>query len=251
MTIDYSCSFSNEIVSYLLGEITEEEKILFEEHLLHCSSCRLEVQEMQEAWKLIPFKMNDVEVPSDLKEEVMNFIFEADNSLTINQMEKTQKAQIKPIGRIRKSLYGVAAAAFLLSFGGVIWNNLQLRQELIEVKENTLSPTDVVQVYSLKSADPNVDSAKGNALVYMHGDQKQIVFKLQGLSSTKGSEAYQVWLIHGGQRKSAGTFHVDKNGNGFLAYVLNEHDPAIEAIGVSLEPDANGTQPRGKKVLGS
>lgn len=251
MTINHSCSFSNEIVSFMLGEVTEEERLQFEEHLLHCSSCRLEVQEMQEVWNLIPFKLDNVEVPSDLKEEVMNAIFQEHDSTNVQNIDTSSKTAAKPFGRIRKSLFGFAAAAFLVSFGAVIWNNLQLREELSEVKENTWSPTDVVQVYSLKSADPNVNSAQGNAWVYKKGDKKQIVFKLQGLASTEGSEAYQVWLIHDGQRRSAGTFHVDQNGNGYLTYVFNDREPVFEAIGVSLEPDANGTQPRGKKVLGT
>jgi hypothetical protein len=236
----------------MLGEATEEEMKLFEEHLLHCSSCRLELKEMEVAWNMIPFKLDDVEVPSDLKEEVMNFIFQADNSPNHkDHLEKAIETKSKTVWPFRKFQYVLAAAVLLLSFGGVIWNNLQLRKELKQVKENTLSPTDVVQVYSLKSADPKVNSAKGNAWVYKNGNRKEIVFKLRGLASTKGSEAYQVWLIHDGQRRSAGTFHADKNGNGFLSYEFNVNEQVFEAIGISLEPNGNGTQPRGKKVLGT
>lgn len=252
MTTNHSCSFSNEIVSYLLGEVTEEEMSLFKQHTIHCSSCRLEVQELDEAWNLIPFQLDDVEVPSGLKEEVMNYIFQADNSTNnSNVLEKTVETQSKSNWHFNRFIYVLVAAALLISFGGVLWNNLQLREELTQVKENAMSPTNVVQVYSLKSADPKVSSAKGNAWVYMNGNRKQIVLKLRGLASTKGSEAYQVWLINDGNRRSAGTFHVDKNGNGLLTYEFNDNEPVIEAIGVSLEPDANGTQPRGKKVLGT
>ncbi|MGG3470601.1 anti-sigma factor [Neobacillus pocheonensis] len=253
MTINHICSFSSDLVSYLLGEASEEEMNLFEEHLLTCSDCRIEVQEMREAWNLIPFKLDDVEVPSDLKAEVMNAIFKDEDSPIIDKEENSTKTITKPksAGGIRRTFYGIAAAAFLLSFGGIIWNNFQLREELAEVKEQTLPLPVVVQGYMLKSADPLVATAQGNALLYKQGDKKQMVFKFQGLASTKGSEAYQVWLIHDGKRMSAGTFQVDQNGNGSLSYVINDNHLAFEAIGVSLEPDANGTQPRGKKVLGT
>ncbi|MEH7403365.1 anti-sigma factor [Gottfriedia acidiceleris] len=240
MTNNKGCSFSEEIVSNMLGEVTEEEKILFEEHILNCVFCRLEVQEMEEAWNVIPLSLDDVEVPTDLKEEVMNYIFPSDHSIVKN-----------PIVHFRKFLYVLAAAIILVSFVGLIWNNLYLKQELAQVSKKTISPTAVEQVYSLKSTNPGVNLANGNAWVYNQGDRKQIVFKLRGLATTKGTEAYQAWLIHDGKRRSAGTFHVDKNGNGFLTYVLNEKEQPFEAIGISLEPDANSIQPRGKKVLGT
>ncbi|MES9684157.1 hypothetical protein CN514_19420 [Bacillus sp. AFS001701] len=249
MTTNQSCSFSNEIVCYMLGEVTEEEKHFFEEHIINCESCRLEVQETEEAWNMIPLNLDDVEIPSNLKAEVMNFIFPTDNSTDYHQLETMFKTSFETIINIRKFLYVLTAAIILISFIGLIWNNLQLRKELAQVNKKTISPTDVVQVYSLKSADPRINSAKGNAWFYKQGDRKQIVFKLQGLETTKGTEAYQVWLIHDGKRRSAGTFHVDKNGNGFLTHVFNEKEQIFEAIGISLEPDAKGVQPRGKKVL--
>ncbi|MEH7334338.1 anti-sigma factor [Neobacillus drentensis] len=251
MTINHSCSLSIELVSYLLGEATEEEMILFEEHLLNCSDCRNEVQEMREAWNLIPFKLDDVEVPSELKSEVMNAIFQDDRSSNTTPLENKPRPESKLFGSIRQTLIGVAAAVLLLTFGGVLWNNFQLREELTEVKEKTQHTAEVIKVYSLKSADPASSSAQGNAWIYQQGDTRQLVFKVQGLASTQGSEAYQVWLIHDGKRTSCGTFQVDQDGNGFLSYPLHDNDLAFDAIGVSLEPDANGTQPRGKKVLGT
>ncbi|PGL70608.1 anti-sigma factor [Bacillus sp. AFS055030] len=240
MTNNKGCSFSNDLVSYMLGEVTEEEKLLFEEHILNCERCRLEVQEMEEAWNVIPLTLDDVEIPTDLKEEVMNYIFPPNHSTAKNS-----------IVHLRKFLYGLAAAIILFSFVGLLWNNLHLKQELAQVSKKAISPTDVVQVYSLRSTNPAVNLARGDAWVYKKGSQKQIVFKLRGLETTKGTEAYQAWLIHDGKRRSAGTFHVDKNGNGFLSYVLKENDQSFEAIGISLEPDANSIQPRGKKILGT
>jgi Anti-sigma-K factor rskA, C-terminal len=63
----------------------------------------------------------------------------------------------------------------------------------------------------LKTANPATDTAQGHALLYKQGNKKQLVFQLKGLTNTKGTEAYQVWLINDGNRKSAGTFHVCYN----------------------------------------
>ncbi|MFP5105984.1 anti-sigma factor domain-containing protein [Neobacillus sp. C211] len=241
MSINSSCSLSSELISYLIGELSEEERLRIERHLLSCSSCSKDMQEMQEAWTMLPYELDDVEVPTDLKDEVLNAIFTTENSQpTLKRKHLTKKS--------RRYLYGFAAASLIFSFGGVIWNNINLRDQVTELTEQAKLPPEVIQVYALKTANPTTDSAQGQALLYKQGDKKQLVFQLQGLTNTKGSEAYQVWLIEDGNRKSAGTFHVDEKGNGFLTYQLNE-EISFEAIGISLEPDANGTKPRGKKVL--
>jgi hypothetical protein len=45
--------------------------------------------------------------------------------------------------------------------------------------------------------------------------------------------------------------NVDDQGNGVLTYNISAKYIGFDAVGVTLEPDANGDQPRGKKVLGT
>lgn len=233
-----SCSFSDDLVSYLIGEGSKEERDDIKRHLLTCSSCFKDMEELQEAWSMIPYKLDDVEVPSDLKEEVMHSIFQTEN--------------IQPKKRFNLvKLYGMAAAIFLLAFAGVLWNNVILRNQLNEVAKQAQTPAQVIEVFTLKSSTPSSLLTQGKAILYQQGEKKQLVFQLEGLADTKGTQAYQVWLIHEGERRSAGVFHVDEEGNGVLTYELKESEAPFEAIGISLEPDANGTQPRGQKVLGT
>lgn len=245
------CSFSNELISYFIGEASEKELMIMKMHLLTCSSCSKDIQEMQEAWTMLPYELDEVEVPVDLKDEVMNAIFPSGNTSqpTLEMISPTVKT--KGFVRIRQTLYGFTAAILLLSLGGAIWNNINLRDQVTELREQVNMSPEVIQVYTLKTANSASDNAQGHAFLYQQGENKQLlVFQLKGLTNTKGTEAYQVWLIHDGNRQSAGTFHVDKQGNGILTYQLKE-EQSFDAIGVSLEPDANGTQPRGKKVLGT
>lgn len=238
MTTNSSCSFSSELVTYLIGEITPEEQSVFERHIPTCSSCQKDMEELQEAWSLIPFKLDDdVEVPSDLKEEVMNSIFQSEKALPA----------VKKAKMMKPSFYRWLAAVLFLALVGVSWHNIILRNQITENQSSM--PAEMIQEYSLKSA--GASEAQGNAWLYRKGDKKQLVFQIKGLEETEGTEAYQVWLIHEGKRKSAGVFRVDKEGNGFLTYEFNDKDSTFDTIGISLEPDANGTQPRGKKVLGT
>lgn len=240
MSTNNSCSFSEDLVSYLIGEGSTEERDDIKRHLSTCSSCHKDMEELQEAWNMIPYKTDDVEVPSDLKEEVMDSIFKNETIPVKNTKFKKQA-----------HLYGIAAAIFLFAFGGVLWNNILLRSQLNEVENQAQVPAQVIEVFTLKSSTPSNITTQGKAWLYQQGDKKQLVFNLQGLEDTKGTEAYQVWLIHEGKRRSAGVFHVDEQGNGVLTYEFKEAEAPFEAIGISLEPDANGTQPRGQKVLGT
>jgi hypothetical protein len=253
MTNHQSCSLSSELISYLTGDLPITEMKEMEKHLTECPLCHIELKELQEAWAMIPFKYEEVDVPSDLKEEVLNAIFHSEN-LSLESDESIVTMEERPRKSNLRSLKTFAvAAALILTFGVVIWNNIILRGDVATLKTQTQTqtPIKISQVYTLKSANPLQASAEGSAMLYGQGDKKGLVIQLHGLPETKGTEAYQVWLIHNGAKKSCGVFHVDEKGNGFLSYNLDDKDLSFDAIGVSLEPDANGTQPRGKKVLGT
>lgn len=247
MGIYEHCSLSNEILAYIIGEISEEEKNFMDKHLLNCSSCSREVRELQEAWDMISYNLEEGDVPDDLKNEVMQTIF---------LFEEADKPASKWKWPERLSFldfpaYIWIAAALTVALVGSLWNNVIIRQQLLALEQQSQFPSQILQAYSLKSADPSLVSAKGNVWLFEQGKTKKLVFHLEGLEETKGTETYQVWLIQAGKRRSAGVFRVDKQGNGVLTYEMKEEQLPFEAIGITLEPDADGTQPRGKKVLGT
>ena len=53
------------------------------------------------------------------------------------------------------------------------------------------------------------------------------------------------------KRYNCGTVNVDEDGNGVLTYNISAKYSGFDAVGVTLEPDANSDIPRGKKVLGT
>ncbi|MEW9673155.1 anti-sigma factor [Ammoniphilus sp. 3BR4] len=196
---------------------------------------------------MIPYNLEEVDVPDDLKKEVMQAIFFS---------EEEDKPASKWKWPERLTFLGLPSyiwitAALTVALVGALWNNVIMRQQLLALEQQSQLPSQVLQAYSLKSADPSLVSAKGNVWLFEQGNAKKLVFHLEGLEATKGTETYQVWLIQSGKRRSAGVFRVDKQGNGVLTYEMKEEQLPFEAIGITLEPDADGTQPRGKKVLGT
>ncbi|MFC5450415.1 anti-sigma factor [Paenibacillus aestuarii] len=226
------CGF---IINYLTGESTEWERAAFERHLRTCAACREELGELQTVWHTLPFQMEEMEVPPDLKEQVMK------------AATKTPKPKRR---RPHTWMYGAAAVIVLGIIVGAWWNysaapSNQAAGQLLN------KPAQLVKTYELKSADSSMPQATGTAWVVQQGDVHNVVVNLSGLQTTQGDWTYQVWLNHNGKKYNCGTLRVNEKGSGVLSYDVHVKELNIDSIGVTLEPDPNGSQPRGKKVLGS
>jgi hypothetical protein len=230
---DHDCC--QDLLPYLFGELSAEKQQEVQQHLEQCSVCSDELQELQSVWNSLPLAMEEFEPPADLKTEIFNSIF---------PNEKRWKSFFS-------SGMSKVAAVLLLLLGGMVWYNVQLRGELVALQDELADPTQIVEAYPMVASTESMNQASGHAWILQNGDQKRLVIDMNGLEPTKGEEAYQVWLIHEGKRQNAGTFHVDKEGRGMVTYYLSNPDIQFESIGITLEPDPHGVQPRGKKVSGT
>lgn len=238
-----------QLIPYITGDCTKEEWASFEDHLQICPSCRQEVEELKVVMNALPWRMEQMEAPGDLKAEIMNEIFQSE---TMSGVEESANRLNHKKKRIRSGGRGwtasLAAAVVLVVIIGTIWNyTLFQKREM----ENVLDqPAQVEVVYTLTAASAQLQGS-GKACIVKQGDKKKLIVYLYDLSVTEGEEAYQVWLIREGKRKNAGTFHVNGSGFGVLTYELPETETTFDAIGITLEPDPRGSQPRGTKVLGT
>ncbi|MBW7459619.1 anti-sigma factor, partial [Paenibacillus sepulcri] len=91
----------------------------------------------------------------------------------------------------------------------------------------------------------------GVACIVDNGKTRQFVVYVFGAPQTDSKEAYQVWLVKDGQRRSAGTFRVADQGMGVLSMPIASNTLAFDTIGITLEPDDRGDEPRGVKIFGS
>jgi anti-sigma-K factor RskA len=251
-----------DLLSYLVGELSPQERKEFEQHLQECSICRDELQELQPIWNSLPLSVEEVDPPADLKAEVFSSIFpdETTDRTTdqISQEENQEQLSMKkrPTEENRwrsifRSGMGKVAVILLFLLVGVTWNNIQLRGQLLTLEEELTAPAQIVQAYAMVAADSDMQDASGSALILQNGDQKRLVVHMNGLASTKGEEAYQVWLVNNGKRHNAGTFRVDETGRGVITYYFDDPNMQFESIGITIEPDPYGDQPRGKKVSGT
>lgn len=231
----------DDLLLYAAGDGTQAERIEFEHHLATCAACRAELADLKEVWEAMPLLADPTDVLDDLKAEVMRGIFGGGEE---------ESAPIVPKRRTGIVSIAAVAAVLLLASGYALWSAGSGKDEYVSGISTVQTPMQVLKTYKLNAVDRTMPAAAGTVWLLGGEEKNQVVVHLQGLSMTSGDEAYQVWLIHDGERYNCGTLLVDGQGTGVLTYSIKK-EAAFEAIGVTLEPDAKGTQPRGKKVLGS
>ncbi|OAH58641.1 hypothetical protein AWH48_16720 [Domibacillus aminovorans] len=232
------------LLSFISDELEVKEKKAFAEHLIYCPECTREYKQMTEAWNSLKWDFEEIEPSASLKSEVMNFVFERNNEIPVRKVRKWSsffRKQFTPVTS------GILLASLVLTVV-LLYSNIQLKKELtaidlpVEVETTLyLQPTDKAAV------NMNTDGA---AYVLQQGEEKSLIVQIRNLPALQESEAYQVWLLNNGERINAGTFKPDEAGTGLLTYRLTPNDQ-FDQIGITKEPDPNGAQPRGEKIVGS
>lgn len=264
------------LFSFFLGELPETAKKAFEAHLPGCSACREQLIQLQQTWDTLPFSSEELEPPEQLKSEVLGAIlreYPADDAVAAPTPDPEHSfapmqvpanvpesaapahanAQAYSAGkRGNRSIWRYAAAVAIVLLVGVAgWTEVSKRLEKPSGRSELHIPSQLLEQYSLKSFDPTIPAAAGRAWIMKKGNSMELVLQTSGLPRLQGNQVYQVWLVKNGERNNCGTFRVDPEGNGVLTYVIDEQDRAFDTIGITLEPDSEGKQPRGKKILGT
>jgi hypothetical protein len=234
------------LLPYLIDDLSSDYRRDFEKHLKDCSKCRDELEELQPVWDSLPLFMEEIDPPAELKEQVFSSLFPDEPAPPSYSSHKSNRWK----ERLSTS-WGKVAVVLLFLLMGVTWNNMQLRGQLSALQEEMSFPVQVVKSYTMVAADPSMKEASGSVWILQNGERKKLVVHMNGLASTQGEQAYQVWIVHNGQRQNAGTFRVDEKGRGILTYHFSDPNMQFESIGITLEPDPYGDQPRGKKVSGT
>jgi hypothetical protein len=255
------------ILDFVSGACTEEEAAAFEAHLIGCVECQVELEELRVIWEVLPVDMELIDPPADLKQQVIEAIFAADSAAYESKEGQLQqeKASVQPINsannhrpqRFLHTRMWAAAIVLVLAVGSIFgYQQIQSRNEHIPTLEEAMnvSAAHIDQLISLDPVLLNPDQPSyGIACIVDNGTNKQFIVYVFGAKETIGDEAYQVWLVNDGVRRSAGTFRVEAKtrGIGVLSMPIASDQLTFDTIGITLEPDDRGDQPRGTKVYGS
>ncbi|MBS4193127.1 anti-sigma factor [Bacillus sp. FJAT-49705] len=228
---------------YIIDQLSEHEKEQFKRHLKTCAHCQNELESLQDTWQTLSYDMEEVDAPESLKMEVMDFIFKEDEKESPhNPIKLFLTKHFSPLSA------GITAI-LIIGFAGLLWYNLHLKDTITALEEQMASPAQIVRTFNLKGQDI-ASSANGTAYLLQEGHDNSLIIELNNMPGIKDDEVYQVWLLNNGNRQNAGTIKPDQNGNGLITYRMPK-DQSFDDIGITLEPNPNNTQPKGRKVMGT
>jgi hypothetical protein len=225
-----ACPHADDAALYALSLLTDVDP--FEAHLGTCLACQLQVADHRETLGLLPLSLPPIAPPPSLKSRVLAAVA-ADG-------RKMPRRWALP------AWVAAAAAVCAILLGGYGLLKVQgLNQQIAQLQQSALQEQSV----ALKGTNTS-PTASGRVLVSHDGDGTRITLQAEGLPALEPGQVYQLWLIKDGKRLNGGLFVVDATGKGGAANWL-PGAVNFDTMGITREPDAYGTQPRGPKIMGS
>ncbi|MCL6603263.1 MAG: anti-sigma factor [Paenibacillus sp.] len=261
---------------YALGGLDEHDIQLFENHLSECVDCQEQLKELKTIIDVLPLAAYEITPPEGMKKRVLGRVLAvggiSEDTLEIGKDIDLKPDVIEPESIVSSSLSPsipefsikkypapskknarlrilcaalAATAAALAIYSGALQQNVNgLRKELALVN----SPSRELKVNEAVVLDPAAQDivARGLATIVIDTKGTHLLVQAEKLPELTGSEAFQVWLIKGDVKKNAGTFLATK-GTGAMYYTFDPQD--YDTVAITLEPDGQGEQPRGRIIL--
>lgn len=200
-----------------MGELDPAEARAVEDHLEDCASCRQETEALRLAHeRLAEFAAASETPPPRLKDRAV-----AGPPRTVPR-------------RIVPPWAAVAAAVLLLALGLAYGPSLLGSREVVAA---TLEPTG------------RVPEAGGEVKIVGDDENLEVRLEAWGLPACEREEYYELWLVEGEERVSAGTFSVGRSGE--VEVVLNapRFADSYPQVGITAERDTD-PRPGDAKMLG-
>jgi hypothetical protein len=241
--------------AYALDQLSPAERRLVEEHVSGCDDCRTALADYlaaADSWLYAPAQL---QTPVPLKAELLRRIRSVDTA------ERSVPGFRAWLARLfsspgRRAIGLAVAMLILLIVTNVYWLST-LRQ--LEAQQTLLAGQAAGQQIALNlltsggrsialKGDPAAPAAVGALIVA--ADQVDGVLLVNALPTLPVDKTYQLWLIHDGQRDSAGLFKVDATGQGTL--VVHASRPLLnyDAVGVTIEPAGGSPAPTSPRIIG-
>ncbi|OKP87964.1 hypothetical protein A3844_09140 [Paenibacillus helianthi] len=261
---------------YALGGLDEEQRLEFETHLTGCADCRKVVEELREIVDVLPLASEEVSPPEGMKERVLGRVLAVEESKKTSLADALERSTVRGVHETivppapapetpfspsavkakatplsRNSLLRGACAILAVAAAALAIYSVSLQRDVSGLKKQlalTGAPSTELKVNEVVQLGPAAQDivAKGLATIVIDAKGTHLLVQAEKLPELSGSEAFQVWLIKGDVKKSAGTF-LSSAGTGAMYYTFDPQ--GYDTVAITLEPDGQGEQPRGRPIL--
>jgi anti-sigma-K factor RskA len=205
---------------YVMGTLEPYEEREVEYHLERCADCREEAQELQLAHeRLADLAYSTGAPPEDLKARVV---------AGIPRREASRRVPIW-VAAVAAAFCVLAVLAVIITpdvFGGRA------------MASANLSPTG------------RAPGAGGEVSIRGTGENMEMRLEAWGLPPCKSEQYYELWLVEGDERVSAGSFSVGQSGRVEVTLSAPNFAASYPSVGVTAEYDKDPTASHAKMLSG-
>jgi len=231
---------------YVVGELTTEEALEFQQMLAENPDLVVEVEQLQQVLDEVVYGLNAVEPPPHLRATILS-------NLLDTETENLVVSQRRPVSAFPYSLSWSkiigSVAALLILYLGI--DNYHLRIEL-QIADNlkTLLQQKTTQLFSLRGANV-AQSASGSFVLNL--EQQTGVIAIQNLPPPPVGSVYRLWAVVEGEKIPCGQLRVSKQGKIVEKFTMpaDFYDVGVSSMFVTLETSTEYRYPLGPVVMKS
>jgi anti-sigma-K factor RskA len=227
------CPHRDDVGSYVLRALPDDEHERFEAHLATCEECRRDVAELQVAADTLPLAAVQVGPPPELRDRIMAVVRSEAELLTAaespaaaaatapQRRERRRWWALRPLPAIglATAVLAVAVVAGVLVVGG--------------------DDTHTVQAKVTLASTPDA-----RASLEVKGSEGKLT--VRNFPPAGGDRVYEAWRMRNGKPVPAGLFRVGDNGGATLA--IEEPLKSGDQVLVTVEPGGGSAQPTSKPI---
>jgi anti-sigma-K factor RskA len=227
--------------AYALDALSDDERAQFEQHLSGCSDCADEVGGFHETTARLAVATAAQPPPALRARTLAAAVRTPQLAPLLADRASSRTARVAAAFRGRTRAIAAVVACTVVAAAVAIGITLATTRH--QVRENPSHDKDVAAV--LNAPDAVVMKAPistgGTATVVMSHQMKMLVFTAAGLKPLPAAKGYQLWLLHGGRRISAGMLPAAHAG---ATMPMTAHGAAAgDRLGLSVEPAHGSSAP--------
>lgn len=255
---------------YVLDALADKERELVETYLSEHPEARERVSDLEFAASALPYSVSPARPSARAKDRLMARVAADRGNPSTNRSHR-----FRPHGARRVySQSALSMLSLLLAAGALVSMYFMNRQivllqgEIKALRGALLAQVETVRQLNLalEQVDARLPQPSQSALttftiagtaarpdaqaqLMTDADSRAAVLVVSGLAPPPPGKTYQIWLIEGQARQSAGFLQVDPSGQGVYILRSDRAIASFDALGVSIEPAAGSSQPTGDVVL--
>jgi anti-sigma-K factor RskA len=259
------------LAGYVLGNLSPEELIQFNQYLAQNPESQHEVARLQKTLALLPLSLVEEQAPKNLKARIRASAYSAmEESELLNATFSTAKNNKRKFQKLLKSKIKAGIALMAIAILG--WQTYHLKQQvnlaesqvetLLQAKaESETARTNFVRyretvslLYQPKNRLLNLtgfeSSVRASGSLLISPDRKIAVLVLQNIPNPPPGKIYQMWAVVNGQKINCTQFRPDRDGTVLLQMPVTNWI-ATPMVTITVEPEGVTSKPSNNMVMSS